>query len=183
MSRSFLLYEMLPLYWEQQLKYSPKEERENRSLNNCNTLVSLFYMELQVNSVTHQISLAAGLGVLVYAGLANWDDWKEFFQYFRESKFVSVANHWWIYVRYFSSSLDLNGRQTLCSHFHNWIPNHVEDELQCHFLWWLIIINFLAFSSSLKILNHRSFPIDKIYEIYNFRIELLFLLLFSFLHW
>jgi hypothetical protein len=75
------------------LKYSPKEERENRSLNNCNTLVSLFYMELQVNSVTHQMSLAAGLGILVYAGLANWDDWKEFFQYFRESKFVSVVNH------------------------------------------------------------------------------------------
>jgi hypothetical protein len=50
-------------------------------------------MELQVNFVTHQISLAAGLGIIVYAGLANWDDWKEFYQYFRESKFVSVVNH------------------------------------------------------------------------------------------
>ncbi|KAE8075497.1 hypothetical protein FH972_014210 [Carpinus fangiana] len=44
--------------------------------------------------LTAAISLAAGLGILVYAGLANWDDWKEFYQYFRESKFVSVGNHW-----------------------------------------------------------------------------------------
>lgn len=74
--------------------FTKRRERERTELGIIAiTLVSLFYMELQVNSVTHQISLAAGLGILVYAGLANWDDWKEFFQYFRESKFVSVVNH------------------------------------------------------------------------------------------
>lgn len=39
------------------------------------------------------MSLAAGLGLMIYAGLANGDVWKEFFQYFRESKFVSVSFH------------------------------------------------------------------------------------------
>lgn len=45
--------------------------------------------EIRVNSITHQISLAAGLGLIIFAGLAN-SDWKEFYQYFRESRFVSV---------------------------------------------------------------------------------------------
>lgn len=39
----------------------------------------------------YQVSLAAGLGLIIYAGLANGEDWKEFFQYFRESKFVSAS--------------------------------------------------------------------------------------------
>lgn len=46
---------------------------------------------MQVNFITCQISLAAGLGIILYAGLANGDDWKEFYQYSRESKFVSVC--------------------------------------------------------------------------------------------
>lgn len=41
------------------------------------------------NSVTHQITLAAGLGIVIYAGLASGADWKEYYQYFNESKFVS----------------------------------------------------------------------------------------------
>lgn len=46
---------------------------------------------MQVNAITHQISLAAGLGIIIYAGLASGDDWKEFYQYYRESKFVSIV--------------------------------------------------------------------------------------------
>jgi len=37
----------------------------------------------------NQILLASGIGIIVYAGLAGEDVWKEFFQYCRESKFVS----------------------------------------------------------------------------------------------
>ncbi|KAK7818764.1 hypothetical protein CFP56_041081 [Quercus suber] len=44
------------------------------------------------SKLTAGISLAAGLGIIVYAGLANWDDWKEFAQYFRESKFIHVTS-------------------------------------------------------------------------------------------
>lgn len=42
------------------------------------------------NSITYQILFIAGLGLIIYAGLASGDVWKEFYQYFRESKFVSV---------------------------------------------------------------------------------------------
>ncbi|KAL0008775.1 hypothetical protein SO802_010277 [Lithocarpus litseifolius] len=44
------------------------------------------------SKLTAGISLAAGLGIIVYAGLANWDDWKEFAQYFRESKFIHITS-------------------------------------------------------------------------------------------
>ncbi|XP_059662859.1 uncharacterized protein LOC132308699 [Cornus florida] len=43
------------------------------------------------SKLTAGISLAAGLGIIIYAGLANGDVWKEFFQYFRESKFIHVT--------------------------------------------------------------------------------------------
>ena len=46
-------------------------------------------MENASNSITHQITLAAGLGIVIYAGLASGADWKEYYQYFNESKFVS----------------------------------------------------------------------------------------------
>lgn len=40
--------------------------------------------------VCTQVSLAGGLGLIVYAtATANADVWKEFYQYFRESRFVS----------------------------------------------------------------------------------------------
>ena len=35
-----------------------------------------------------QVLAASGLGLIAYAGLASGEDWKEFFQYFRQSKFV-----------------------------------------------------------------------------------------------
>ncbi|KAI9176631.1 hypothetical protein LWI28_005233 [Acer negundo] len=38
------------------------------------------------------ISLAAGLGLIVYAALAGGDVWQEFYQYFRESKFIHVTS-------------------------------------------------------------------------------------------
>ena len=104
-------------------------------------------MELQVNSITHQISLAAGLGIIVYAGLANWDDWKEFLQYFRESKFVSVVNHWCIYI----TDIPIDGKHY--AHLDNQIPTHVE--------WWVSDNEFQwncwTFSSSPKISNHKFF--------------------------
>ncbi|XP_050207054.1 uncharacterized protein LOC126656513 [Mercurialis annua] len=42
------------------------------------------------SKLTAGISLAAGLGLFIYAGLANGDVWKEFYQYFRGSKFIHV---------------------------------------------------------------------------------------------
>ncbi|GMN27568.1 hypothetical protein TIFTF001_001720 [Ficus carica] len=43
------------------------------------------------SKLTAGISLAAGLGIIAYAGLADRADWKEFFQYFRESRFIHVT--------------------------------------------------------------------------------------------
>ncbi|XP_024026684.1 uncharacterized protein LOC21388350 isoform X2 [Morus notabilis] len=37
------------------------------------------------------LSLFGGLGIFVCTGLANGGDWKEFFQYFRESRFIHVT--------------------------------------------------------------------------------------------
>lgn len=78
-----------------QCSANEKEEERERTEVEVVAITFLFggfIWELQVNSITHQLSLAAGLGIIVYAGLANPDDWKEFYQYFRESKFVSVVN-------------------------------------------------------------------------------------------
>jgi hypothetical protein len=36
-----------------------------------------------------QVTFAVGLGLIIYAGKAGGADWQEFFQYARESKFVS----------------------------------------------------------------------------------------------
>ncbi|XXG55191.1 hypothetical protein AAC387_Pa03g2911 [Persea americana] len=43
------------------------------------------------SKITAGILFAAGLGIITYAGLANDDVWKEFFQYFRESKFIHIT--------------------------------------------------------------------------------------------
>jgi hypothetical protein len=42
-----------------------------------------------LTSTSYQILLASGIGIITYAGLAGEDVWKEFYQYCRESKFVS----------------------------------------------------------------------------------------------
>ncbi|KAL5581687.1 hypothetical protein UlMin_014129 [Ulmus minor] len=43
------------------------------------------------SKLTTGVSLAAGVGLIVYAGLADGDVWKEFFQYFRESRFIHAT--------------------------------------------------------------------------------------------
>ncbi|KAF5206113.1 transmembrane protein [Thalictrum thalictroides] len=43
------------------------------------------------SKLTAGILTAAGLGLITYAGLADADVWKEFYQYFRESKFIHVT--------------------------------------------------------------------------------------------
>lgn len=40
----------------------------------------------------HQVTLVAGLGIILYSVVGNAGDWPEFYQYFRESKFVSLIN-------------------------------------------------------------------------------------------
>ncbi|XP_009588490.1 uncharacterized protein [Nicotiana tomentosiformis] len=40
------------------------------------------------SKLTAGVTMAAGLGIIFYAGLSNGDVWKEFYQYFRESRFI-----------------------------------------------------------------------------------------------
>lgn len=49
-------------------------------------------MKLLLISTVKQILLASGLGLIVYAGLAGEGVWKEFYQYCRGSKFVSLGS-------------------------------------------------------------------------------------------
>lgn len=44
------------------------------------------------SKLTAGISFAVGIGLFLYAGLANGDVWKEFYQYFRESKFIHIMS-------------------------------------------------------------------------------------------
>ncbi|KAK1292107.1 hypothetical protein QJS10_CPB17g00432 [Acorus calamus] len=44
------------------------------------------------SKITAGLSLAAGLGLIIYAGLANGDTWMEFYQYFRGSKLIHVTS-------------------------------------------------------------------------------------------
>ncbi|KAM1010440.1 hypothetical protein ACFX2J_045618 [Malus domestica] len=44
------------------------------------------------SKLTAWISLAAGLGMVIYAGLASGADWNEYYQYFNESKFIHVMS-------------------------------------------------------------------------------------------
>ncbi|CAN4110130.1 unnamed protein product [Withania somnifera] len=44
------------------------------------------------SKLTAGITMAAGLGIIFYAGLSNGDVWKEFYQYFRESRFIHVMS-------------------------------------------------------------------------------------------
>ncbi|KAM7264585.1 hypothetical protein ACFE04_002268 [Oxalis oulophora] len=43
------------------------------------------------SKLTAGVSLFAAVGLIVYAALASGADWKEFFQYFRESKFIHAT--------------------------------------------------------------------------------------------
>ncbi|VVA98356.1 unnamed protein product [Arabis nemorensis] len=44
------------------------------------------------SKVTAGATLLAGLGIILYAVVGNAGDWKEFYQYFRESKFIHVTS-------------------------------------------------------------------------------------------
>ncbi|KAK7273457.1 hypothetical protein RIF29_14507 [Crotalaria pallida] len=44
------------------------------------------------SKVTAMVSLAAGIALITYASLAGGDVWKEFYQYFRESKFIHIMS-------------------------------------------------------------------------------------------
>ncbi|XP_056171131.1 uncharacterized protein LOC115688833 isoform X2 [Syzygium oleosum] len=44
------------------------------------------------SKLTAGIVFLAGLGLITYAAFAGGDDWREFFQYFRESKFIHVTS-------------------------------------------------------------------------------------------
>ncbi|CAJ2668342.1 uncharacterized protein LOC123908206 [Trifolium pratense] len=44
------------------------------------------------SKVTASILLASGIGLIIYAGLAGEDVWKEFYQYCRESKFIHLTS-------------------------------------------------------------------------------------------
>lgn len=52
-------------------------------------LLHFFIGQLRICSIEFQVLFAAGLGLFAYAGIAGGEVWKEFYQYFRESKFVS----------------------------------------------------------------------------------------------
>ncbi|KAK3034009.1 hypothetical protein RJ639_033294 [Escallonia herrerae] len=74
-------YALLPYFVLWKPPPPPIEETEIRKW-------PLSFME---SKLTAGITIAAALGLIVYAGLANGDAWKEFYQYFRESKFIHVT--------------------------------------------------------------------------------------------
>ncbi|MCD9640778.1 hypothetical protein HAX54_026307 [Datura stramonium] len=49
-------------------------------------------LNLFESKLTAGVTMAAGLGIIFYAGLSNGDVWKEFYQYFRESRFIHVMS-------------------------------------------------------------------------------------------
>lgn len=44
------------------------------------------------SKLTAGISLIAGIGLIIYASLADGDAWREFYQYLRESKFIHITS-------------------------------------------------------------------------------------------
>jgi hypothetical protein len=42
--------------------------------------------------IMNQVTLVAGLGIILYSVVGNAGDWTEFYQYFRESKFIHVTS-------------------------------------------------------------------------------------------
>lgn len=74
----------------------------------CSTALFRSFCMNECSLVGRQFLGAAGLGLIAYAGLAL-DDWKEFYQYFRESKLVScdVNNAYFISVVLLACLVDL----------------------------------------------------------------------------
>ncbi|KAJ6802677.1 uncharacterized protein M6B38_191005 [Iris pallida] len=53
--------------------------------------ISKWPLNFLESKITAAVSLAAGLGLIIYAVRATGDDWSEFYQYFRESKFIHLT--------------------------------------------------------------------------------------------
>ncbi|KAK4369286.1 hypothetical protein RND71_013078 [Anisodus tanguticus] len=49
-------------------------------------------LNLLESKLTAGITMAAGLGIIFYAGLSDGDVWKEFYQYFSQSRFIHVMS-------------------------------------------------------------------------------------------
>ncbi|XP_020996545.1 uncharacterized protein LOC107485638 [Arachis duranensis] len=75
-------YALLPYFILWNPPAPPVEETELKSW-------PLIFLESKVTAV---ISLAAGACIIIYACLAGADTWTEFFQYFRESKFIHITS-------------------------------------------------------------------------------------------
>ncbi|MED6183158.1 hypothetical protein PIB30_035477 [Stylosanthes scabra] len=75
-------YALLPYFILWNPPAPPVEETELKSW-------PLIFLESKVTAV---ISLAAGAAIVIYACLAGADTWTEFFQYFRESKFIHITS-------------------------------------------------------------------------------------------
>ncbi|VAI55679.1 unnamed protein product [Triticum turgidum subsp. durum] len=73
------------------------------------------------SKLTAGVIFAVGLGLIIFAGKAGGDDWREFFQYFRESKFEkqlgsatgSCAFAWTLLVSFAASISVLSARGNL----------------------------------------------------------------------
>ncbi|RDX88888.1 hypothetical protein CR513_29430, partial [Mucuna pruriens] len=75
-------YALLPYFVLWQPPAPPVEE----------TQLKTWPLNFLESKVTATISLAAGVAIITYAGLAGQGVWKEFFQYFRESKFIHITS-------------------------------------------------------------------------------------------
>ncbi|KAJ4785498.1 transmembrane protein [Rhynchospora pubera] len=53
--------------------------------------ISRWPLNFLESRITAAITLGAGLGLIGYAAIAGGDTWKEFYQYFRESKFIHAT--------------------------------------------------------------------------------------------
>ncbi|EMS46828.1 hypothetical protein TRIUR3_10128 [Triticum urartu] len=73
------------------------------------------------SKLTAGVIFAVGLGLIIFAGKAGGDDWREFFQYFRESKFEkwlgsatgSCAFAWTLLVSFAASISVVSARGNL----------------------------------------------------------------------
>ncbi|KAF7814822.1 Cardiolipin synthase N-terminal [Senna tora] len=75
-------YALLPYFVFWKPPPPPVEETELRT----------WPLNVLQSKVTAGILLAAGLAIFIYAGIAGGEVWKEFYQYFRESKFIHITS-------------------------------------------------------------------------------------------
>ncbi|XP_061364538.1 uncharacterized protein LOC133307966 isoform X2 [Gastrolobium bilobum] len=56
------------------------------------TQLKMWPLNFLESKVTAMILLAVGIALITYAGIAGEGEWKEFYQYFRESKFIHITS-------------------------------------------------------------------------------------------